>query len=250
VHRTAIHKPLFSGINISAKYTTLLLNINNIFVYLICNKFIKMKKARYIRQSTSQQSNLRQLAKAHPEEQLFIDVISGSVPFNERPQGKLLIDAVNAGDVNYISFHAIDRAGRNTINVLQTLQFFYDKGVIVKIDNLGLESMINGKANPVFNLITTILSELSSLEKTSLLERQAEGITQARLRGAYKGRVKDTKDTPEETLTKHNRVVKVIKSNPTMSLRDLAKLASDKDYKVSANTVKKVKEIIINHTNI
>jgi DNA invertase Pin-like site-specific DNA recombinase len=206
-----------------------------------------MKKARYVRQSTSQQSNLRQLAKAHPDEKLFIDIISGSVPFNERPQGKLLVDAVNAGEVTYISFHAIDRAGRNTINVLQTLQFFFDKGVVVKIDNLGLESTINGKANPVFNLITTILSELSSLEKSSLLERQAEGIIQARLRGVYKGRVKDTKDTPKETLAKHSRAVKVIKSNPTMSLRDIAKLSCDKDkgYKISANTVRKVKDLMI-----
>ena len=211
-------------------------------------KFIQMLKARYIRQSTQSQSNLRQLAKAHPDEKLFIDTISGSVPFNERPQGKLLIEAVESGAVNYLSFHAIDRAGRNTINVLQTLQFFFDKGVIVKIDNLGIESIINGKANPVFNLITTILSELSSLEKSSLLERQAEGIIQARLRGAYKGRVKDTKDTPEETFKKHNRVVKVIKSNPAMSLRDLAKLASDKEkmYNVSPNTVKKVKDLMLN----
>jgi hypothetical protein len=45
--------------------------------------------------------------------------------------------------------------------------------------------------NPVFNLITTILSELSSLEKLSLLERQKKGL-QAKLRGVYKGRVKDT----------------------------------------------------------
>ena len=119
--------------------------------------------------------------------------------------------------------------------------------VIVKIDNLGLESMINSKANPVFNLITTILSELSSLDKSSLLERQAEGIFQARLRGAYKGRMKETKDTPEETLTKHNRAVKVIKSKPTMSLRDMAKLASDKSkgYDISPNTVKKVKDLML-----
>ncbi|WP_188050261.1 recombinase family protein [Flavobacterium sp. GP15] len=206
-----------------------------------------MTKARYIRQSTSQQSNLRQLAKAHVDEKLFVDTISGSVPFGERPQGKLLIKAIDAGEINYLSFHAIDRAGRNTIDVLSTLKFFYDKDVIVKIDNLGIESFINGKANPVFNLITTILSELSSLEKSSLLERQAEGIFHARLKGAYRGRVKDTKESPEETLTKHNRTVKVIKSNPTMSLRNLAKLATDKDkgYNVSPNTVKKVKEILI-----
>jgi DNA invertase Pin-like site-specific DNA recombinase len=208
-----------------------------------------MKKARYIRQSTAQQSNLRQLAKAHQDEKLFIDIVSGSVPFNERPQGKKLIEAVEAGEINYVSYHAIDRAGRNTINVLQTLQYFYEKGVVVKIDNLGLESMINGKSNPVFNLITTILSELSSLEKSSLLERQAEGILQAKLKGGiYKGRITGTTDSPEETLTKHNRVVKVIKSNNAMSLRDLAKLASDKSkgYNVSPNTVKKVKDLMLN----
>ena len=208
-----------------------------------------MKKARYIRQSTSQQSNLRQLAKAHPDEKLFVDIISGSVPFDERPQGIKLIQAIEASEVNYVSFHAIDRAGRSTINVLQTLKYFFDKGVVVKIDNLGLESMINGKANPVFNLITTILSELSSLEKSSLLERQAEGIIQARLRGAYKGRMKNTTDSPAMTLDKHKKTIKALKANPNLSLRQIAKLASDVDYKVSANTVKKVKELLDNQKN-
>lgn len=204
-----------------------------------------MKKARYIRQSTSQQSNLRQLAKAHPDEKLFIDVISGSVPFNERPQGKKLIQAIEAKEISFVSFHAIDRAGRSTINVLQTLQYFFDKGVVVKIDNLGLESMINGKANPVFNLITTILSELSSLEKSSLLERQAEGILQAKLSGGiYKGRIAGTTDSPDQTLAKHKKAIKALKTNPTLSLRQIAKLASDIDYKVSANTVKKVKALL------
>lgn len=207
-----------------------------------------MNKARYIRQSTKNQTNLRQLAKAHPDEELFIDIISGSIPFANRPEGKRLIQAVEAGEINYISFHAIDRAGRNTINVLQTLQYFYDKGVVVKIDNLGLESMINNKANPVFNLITTILSELSSLEKTSLIERQAEGIHQAKLRGVYKGRLEGTTDTPELTLFKHKRVVKALKTNPTLSLRQIAKLSSESDYKVSPNTVKKVKELVFLET--
>jgi hypothetical protein len=39
-------------------------------------------------------------------------------------------------------------------------------------------------------------------------------------------------------------VVKALKTNPTLSLRQIAKLASDTDYKVSANTVKKVKELL------
>jgi hypothetical protein len=34
--------------------------------------------------------------------------------------------------------------------------------------------MIESKANPVFNLITTILSELSSLEKLSLKDKRRD----------------------------------------------------------------------------
>lgn len=205
-----------------------------------------MKKARYIRQSTKNQSNLRQLYLAHPEEELFIDIISGSIPFAERPEGKRLIQSVDAGLTGYVTFHDLSRAGRSTVDVLTTLNYFQSKGVVVKIDNLGLESMIDGKVNPIFNLITTVLSEIYSLERNTLLERQAEGIHQAKLLGIYKGRVEGTLDTPEQTLAKHKRVVKTLKTNPTLSLRQIAKLASDVDYRVSPNTVKKVKELMSN----
>lgn len=206
-----------------------------------------MKKARYIRQSTKNQTNLRQLAKAHPDEELFIDIISGSIPFNERPEGKRLFQSIEAGLITYVTFHDLSRAGRSTVDVLTTLNYFQSKGVIVKIDNLGLESIIEGKVNPIFNLITTVLSEIYSLERTTLLERQAEGVLQAKLRGnVYNGRQSGTTDTPEQTLQKHKRVVRAIKMNPTLSLRQIAKLASDTDYKVSANTVKKVKELMLN----
>ena len=206
-----------------------------------------MKKGRYIRQSSKNQTNLRQLAKAHPDEILYIDVISGSVPFAERPEGKKIIDAVEASEIDYITFHDLSRAGRSTVDVLTTLNYFQSKSVIVKIDNLGLESIIEGKVNPIFNLITTVLSEIYSLERKTLLERQAEGIHQAKLKGGiYLGRQEGTTDSPELTLSKHKRVVKALKTNPTLSLRQIAKLSSESDYKVSANTVKKVKGLLDN----
>lgn len=202
--------------------------------------------ARYVRQSTPQQCNLRQLKLAHPDEELFIDICSGSIPFNDRAAGKKLIEGVEAGTITYVSFHDISRAGRDTINVLQTLKYLFDKGVVVKVDNLGLESMINNKVNPIFNLITTVLTELNYLEKQTLLERQKEGIAAARKKNpdTYKGRIVGTKDTDDQTLAKHKLLVKVIKANPLASLRDLAKLCVTKDYKASPNTVKKVKAIL------
>lgn len=204
-----------------------------------------MKKSRYIRVSSKGQSSLRQAKISNPDEVIYLDIISGSIPFKERPEGKKLIEAIDAGEINYVSFHDISRAGRNTIDVLTTLKYFESKGVTVKIDNLGLESIIDGKPNPVFSLLTTVLAEIYSMERETLLERQKEGIAIAKAKGTYKGRVKGTTEDDNEILTKYPNAVKAIKNNPNHSLRDLAKLSVSKDgKKVSMNTIKKLKGIL------
>lgn len=208
-------------------------------------------KARYIRQSTKQQNgNLRQLAKAHADEKLFIDVCSGSIAFEKREQGAELLKAVANGEITYVTYHAVDRCGRNTGDVLKTLEFLREHNVTVKIENLGLESMISDKVNPVFNLVTTILAELGSLEKNSLLERQAEGIAIAKAKGTvYKGRVKGTTESDEVILKRYASVVKVLKQHPTLSLQKIADICNkdinkDKDTVLSPNTVRKVKNLL------
>lgn len=208
-------------------------------------------KARYIRQSTKQQNgNLRQLAKAHASEKLYIDVVSGSVAFDKREQGSELLKAVANGEINFVTFHAVDRCGRSTGDVLKTLEFMREHNVTVKIENLGLESMIGDKVNPVFNLVTTILAELGSLEKNTLLERQAEGIAIAKAKGTiYKGRVKGTTESDEVVLKRYDKVVKVLKQHPTLSLQKIADICNkdinkDKDTVLSPNTVRKVKKLL------
>lgn len=208
-------------------------------------------KARYIRQSTAKQNgNLRQLAKAHQDEKLFIDVVSGSVAFDKREQGKALLTAIENKEISYVTFHAVDRCGRSTSDVLKTLEFMRENNVTVKIENLGLESMIGDKVNPVFNLVTTILAELGSLEKNTLLERQAEGIAIAKAKGTiYKGRIKGTTENDEVVLKKYDKVVKVLKQHPTLSLQKIADICNkdinkDKDKVLSPNTVRKVKNLL------
>ena len=208
-------------------------------------------KARYIRQSTkAQNGNLRQLAKAHADEKLFVDVVSGSLAFEKREQGAELLKAVANGEINFVTFHAVDRCGRSTGDVLKTLEFLREHNVTVKIENLGLESMIGNKVNPVFNLVTTILAELGNLEKQTLLERQAEGVAIAKAKGTvYKGRVKGTSESDEVVLKKYEKVVKELKNHPTLSLQKIADICNkdinkDKDKVLSPNTVRKVKNLL------
>ncbi len=194
-------------------------------------------KARYIRISTLHQNEARQIAKQHPDEKLFIDKISGAIPFSDRPQAKVLMNEITSGTINYLSVSSIDRLGRSTIDVLQTIEVLTKAGVTLKVDNLGLESLVNGKENPTFKLIVSVLANISEMERTTLRERQLEGIAEAKKRGTYKGREKGTTDSKEDVLDKYKEVVRFIKMKK--SLRDTASRCD-----VSLGTVQKVKRLL------
>ncbi|MCF8277743.1 MAG: recombinase family protein [Flavobacteriales bacterium] len=194
-------------------------------------------KARYNRISTASQNIERQLAKQHPDEILYNDVVSGSVPFNDRERGSQLVQDIVDGKVSYVAVSSIDRVGRNLQNIINTLEFFTSHDVVVRVDNLGLESMVNGKKNPTFDLIVSVMANVAVMERETLLERQAEGIAIAKAKGAYKGRVRGSVESPEEVLTKYKGVVKLLKEN--MSLRKTSKLTD-----VSLGTVQKVKSLM------
>ncbi|SFR65228.1 recombinase family protein [Maribacter stanieri] len=195
-------------------------------------------KARYIRISTPDQNKERQLINEHPNELIFIDVCSGSVPFNQRTKGKELLEAVAATKIDLVSVHAIDRLGRNLLDILTTLKTFTDAGVILKVDNLGIDSMIKGKVNPAFNLIVSVMGNIAEMERETMLERQREGIAIAKAKGNYKGRLRGTKESKEEILRKYPEVVKHLKKG--QSLRNTVKLAG-----VSLSTVQKVKGLLL-----
>lgn len=191
-------------------------------------------KARYIRVSTGNQNTERQLEKNHPNEKLYIDIVSGAIPFKEREQGNRLIQDIEADSIKYISVHSIDRLGRNLFDILATLELLNEKKVTLKVDNLGIESLVNNKPNSAFKLIISVMANVAEMERETMLERQKEGIKIAIAKGVYKGRVKGSKESDEQVLSKYKEVVKYLKRG--QSLRDIAKLCN-----VSLGTVQKVK---------
>lgn len=198
-------------------------------------------KARYIRVSTGNQNTARQLQKSHPNEKLYIDIISGATPFSKRPEGKKMLEDIEAGLINYVNVHSIDRLGRNLFDILATLELLNEKKITLEVDNLGLKSLVNDKPNSAFKLIISVMANIAEMERETLLERQQEGIKLAIAKGVYKGRVKGSVESDEHVLDKYKEVVKYIKKG--QSLRDTAKLC-----KVSLGTVQKVKQIL-NKTN-
>lgn len=196
-------------------------------------------KARYIRVSTGNQNTERQLEINHPNEKLYIDIVSGAIPFKEREQGNRLIQDIETDSIKYISVHSIDRLGRNLFDILATLELLNEKKVTLKVDNLGIESLVNNKPNSAFKLIISVMANIAEMERETMLERQKEGIKIAIAKGVYKGRVKGSKESNEQVLAKYKDVVKYLKRG--QSLRDIAKLCN-----VSLGTVQKVKKILEN----
>lgn len=193
-------------------------------------------KARYIRISTLNQKIERQIEKQHQGETIYIDKVSGSIPFSKRPQAFKLLKDIQDKKINYISISSIDRLGRNTIDVLQTIEQLHSNNICLKVDNLGLESLTNGKENPTFKLIISVLANISEMERNSILERQQEGIAIAKAKGIYKGRIKNTVESSEKFLSKYPTVVNYLSKKSPPTLLEIAKLTD-----CSKNTVQKVK---------
>lgn len=192
-------------------------------------------KARYVRVSTPDQNYERQLSQNHPDEKLFIDVCSGVIPFQEREQGKALLEEVN---LEFLVVKSIDRLGRNLLDILGTLNILEKRGVLVRVDDLGIESIANGKPSDAFKMIISVLANISEMERKSMLERQREGIEIAKAKGKFKGRVRGTAESQKDFLSKYPKVVKALKSEK-MSLRNIAKI-----HDLSLGTVQKVKKAI------
>jgi hypothetical protein len=146
-------------------------NKNNLYICL--NKQKQIMKAKYIRVSTLEQNTDRQ---TNFEGLTYIDKCSGSTPFNQRNEAKKLLDN---NSITEVHVHSIDRLGRSTLDIMQTIQYFTSKGINVVSEKEGLQTIINGKENPIAKLMIGILGtlaefELSELKKDNLKELQRQ----------------------------------------------------------------------------
>lgn len=195
-----------------------------------------MQTAKYIRISTSDQKTDRQENTAH---KTYIDKCSGSIPFNERPSAiKLLNDILNK-KIDTLIVHSIDRLGRNAFDIQSTLNRLNNFNINVYVENIGLNSMIENKPNSIFKMITDVLSNVAEMERSSLLERQREGILIAKAKGTYRGRQLNTAETTEQFLSKYNQSHLELIKDENYSIRKLASITD-----LSNNTVVKIRKIL------
>ncbi len=197
-----------------------------------------MTKVKYIRVSTAEQNTGRQETNSKEFSKVYIDKVSGIVKFSERKEAcKLLNDIETEGLISEIHINSICRLGRSIIEILVMVEFFNQKSINLFVENIGMFSLIDGKPNPSFKMIVSVLGNVAELERTNMLERQKQGIELAKLKGAYKGRLYGTRMNDDDVLAKYKSVVRELKNGE--SLRRAAKIGG-----CSLGTAQKIQRLL------
>ncbi len=139
-----------------------------------------MANVAYIRVSTIEQNESRQLEAMdkYNIDKYFIEKVSAKD--TNRPQLQLLLDYVRAGDIVYI--HDFSRLARSTKDLLDIVEQLNHKGVHLFSNKENFDT-----STPTGKLMLTMIGAINEFERNNLLERQREGIAIAKKKGKYKG---------------------------------------------------------------
>lgn len=141
-----------------------------------------MSRIAYFRVSTRDQSlEAQRVALGGPFDREFSDAaLSGATLAADRPGFAAMINYVREGDTLHI--YAVDRLGRDAIDVQTNVRALMAKGVVVDI--LGLGPVGRGAGE----LIIAVLAQIAQMERDRIRERCEAGRVAARSALAASGR--------------------------------------------------------------
>jgi putative DNA-invertase from lambdoid prophage Rac len=103
----------------------------------------------------------------------FVDeAVSGGVLAAERPGFSKLLEQVRSGDSVHV--YAVDRFGRDALDVQATVRWLVDAGATVEI--LGIGAIGRGAGE----IVLAVLAQVADLERRKIRERTAAGRAAAR----------------------------------------------------------------------
>lgn len=187
-----------------------------------------------------QVKDLTLLANTHnwKIQEIFTEKISGAKKNDERTELSNLLAYVRAHNINKVLVTELSRLGRDTLQVLSTIELLNDAGVSLYIMNYNIETLdINGKVNPMSQFLITILAEVARMERKTIKERMDSGYKNYRQSNGKVGRKVGYRKTDEQFKLDYKDVIRLLKKG--VSLRDISKATGN-----SINTIKKCKKYI------
>jgi DNA invertase Pin-like site-specific DNA recombinase len=195
-------------------------------------------KVKYNRVSTIQQTGDRFLNDNEKYDLTLLDKVSGSIPFSDRPKGKEVVNLVEAGQITELVVEEFSRLGRNTGDVIRTLEWLEEHEVNVIVLNNGLQSRPNGRKNPIWKMISSVLSSVYEMELENIKERTLMGRAVYVQRGGILGRPEGSGESEKKFIEKEKskEIIKFL--NKQRTIREISKYTN-----TSNKTIIKVKRI-------
>lgn len=195
-------------------------------------------RIKYNRLSSISQTGIRYEHDTEKYDLTMLDRVSGSVLFFERKKGIELKRLVEDGKVKELVVEEFSRLGRNTGDVINTLDWLDKHEVNVYVRNIGLYSRPNGERNPIWKMISSVMSSLYEMELDNIRERTRVGRLMYVQKGGVLGRKTGTNESENDFINKpkSQRVLEYLKKEYT--IREICKICD-----VSIGTTMKVKKI-------
>ena len=174
---------------------------------------------------------------------VFANKVSGAKKTEERPEVLEMLSYVKEHAIKRVCCLEVSRLGRNTLEALKVIQMLNDNKVSLFIKNYNLETLNpDGTPNPVASLITTILLEVASMERRTILERVNSGrnqyIAKCRKEGIKMGRPSEYKKSEDAYKEQYQKELTLLRKG--ISLRNVHKLTN-----TSMNTLRKLKSMFL-----
>lgn len=204
------------------------------------------RTALLVRVSTQDQQHDRQISELSEYAEskglevvaTIVETVSGAKRNEDRKGIQQLLELARAGKINKVLVHEVTRLGRNTPQVLTTLEELHQLKVCVVVKSYNIETLNpDGSLNSMAQFLFTLLTDIGRMERETLITRVKSGMAEAKRKGKHVGRPKESTKDKTAMLKQYKNVVRYLKAD--YSIRETAKLCE-----VGVSTVQRVKKLI------
>lgn len=167
------------------------------------------------RQSFDRQVNdLNQLAATqnYNVAGVFAEKVSGATKNAARKELTSMIEFVNTNRIDKILVTELSRLGRDTLQVLQTIEILNQNKISLYIQNYNIETLTPEKQiNPMSQFLITILAEVARMERKTIENRLSSGYQNFRNAGGVVGRKVGFKKSDDAMKDQYPEEIKMLK---------------------------------------
>lgn len=204
-----------------------------------------MKAVIFVRVSKKDMDYQRQIAdletvakqRGYEVIEVITEKITGAKKNKQRPAIQKLMKMANDGAFQTIFVSELSRLGRDTREVINVVEDLNDLNINIYLHNFRMETIIDGKRNPLTQMMIPFIAEFARMERQFLIDRTKSGLENAIRQGKTLGRPVGTTKADQDILNQYPSIVRSLKKG--LSVREAAKV-----NEVSNNTVMKVKKAL------